>query len=263
MEDIYFDHIEDLIELSELYYWTSGSEGLIYRIPDGRKNMLMKLFFEPNVGTFLWPDATMKNKEQKVQCLKEMALPNKVQVKGNIFFKGEFIGYFFHEAMNYQDFCFNSFTTFQKLEFLKRLRNQLVRFHKLGIVYGDLKSNNVLAHVTNHKLGCLCDLDNMKIKDFPIDIKSNYVDEFLYQYGEVDEKLDWYVFNLLTLEAIYGLDRTTDAAYHETRAFMDQYSGSCSSLREMQHITPHYEGNLLIDNSEFYKEVGIQYYKKN
>lgn len=263
MEDIYFDKQEELIELGDFYYWTSGSEGLIYRIPDGRKNMLMKLFFEPNIGTFLWPDATIKNKEKKVQCLKAMALPNKVQVKGKIFLQNEFIGYFLNEAMDYQDFCFNSFTTFQKLGFLKRLRNQLVRFHKLGIIYGDLKSNNVLAHYRNYRLGCLCDLDNMQIKDLPIDIKSNYVDEFLYQYGKVDEKLDWYVLNLLTLESIHELDQTTDMAYHETRAFMDHYRGNCEALREMQHVSPHYEGSLLIEDPTFYEEIGIQYYKKN
>lgn len=262
MEDIYFNHRENLEEIHQYYYWNYGSEGVIYRIPDGKRNMLMKIFFDHYNGK-PFPIKTMQNKKRKIDVLKNMALPNKVQVEGRVFLQDEFIGYILGEAMNYQDFSLNAFTTFQKLEFLRKLRKQLERFHKLGIIYGDLKSDNVLSHYKNYRLGCLCDLDNAQVHNLPIDIQSDYVDEFLYQYGDIDEKLDWYVFNLLTLEAIYELDKSTYIAYQETRDFMVHYKGTCEALRAMQHITPQYEGSLLIDEPEFYKEIGIQYYKKN
>lgn len=262
MEDIYFDCKEDIEEIHQLYYWTSGGEGSIYRIPNGRRNVLLKLFYDQHNQSSL-PIKTIENKRKKIEILKDMILPNRVQIEGRVFLDNEFIGYILGEAMNFQDFSFNTFTTFQKLEFLKRLRKQLERFHELGIIYGDLKSDNVLSHYKNHKLGCLCDLDNTQVHNLPIDIKSDYVDEFLYQYGEVDEMLDWYVLNLLTLEAIYGLDKSTYIAYQETRKFMDHYRGNSEALKSMQHITPHYEGTLLIDEPEFYKEIGIQYYKKS
>lgn len=262
MEDIYFNHRKNLEEIHQLYYWNYGSEGVIYRIPDGKRNILMKIFFD-HYNRKPFPIETMQNKKRKIDVLKNITLPNRVQVEGRIFLQDKFIGYLLGEAMNFHDFSLNTFTTFQKLEFLKRLRNQLTRFHELGIIYGDLKSDNVLAHYSNYKLGCLCDLDNAQIGNLPIDIKSDYVDEFLYQYGEVDAMLDWYAFNLFTLETIYGLDKTSCTAYEETRSYMDQYKGSCEALRKMQHITPQYEGSLLIDEPEFYKEIGIQYYKKN
>ena len=117
MKDIYFNSRDDLIELQELYYWTSGSEGIIYRIPNGRRNILMKLFYIPQFNEIFLPLQTIKNKEQKVQILGNMILPNRVQIEGNIFLNDEFIGYLLGEAMNHQDFCFNTFTVFQKLEF--------------------------------------------------------------------------------------------------------------------------------------------------
>lgn len=261
MEDIYFDSKEQLKKLHEQFYWTSGGEGNIYRIPDGRKNVILKLFYNPFSEASL-PEKTMQNKKQKVELLEKVKLPNKVQIEGRIFLSDEFIGYIMGEAINYQDFCFNTFTNFQRLEFLKRLKTQLQRFHELGIVYGDLKSNNVLSHIHNHKLGCLCDLDNMQVKEYPIDITSDYIDEFLCWYGEVDEKLDWYVMNLLTLETVFNLDKTTYVAYTETRTVINHYQGKCNTLREMQRITPHYEGNLLIEDPTFYEEIGMQYYKK-
>ena len=134
---------------------------------------------------------------------------------------------------------------------------------KWGNLAGDLSTVNVLAHITNYKLGCLCDLDNMQIGDLPFDITSDYVNEFLFQYGKADEKLDWYVLNLLTLESVYGLDKTTYVAYTETRSFMDHYRGNCEALRAMQNINSQFEGKLLLDDPDFYTEVGIQYYKKN
>ncbi len=261
MNNIYFKSSQELTEFHKLFYWKSGSEGNIYRIPDGIKNILLKLFYNPFNGASL-PEKTIQNKRKKISTLKKMVLPNRVQVKGNVFLDDKFIGYILTEAMNYQDLCFNSFTTFQKLEFLRRLKTQLQRFHALGIIYGDLKSNNVLSHISNYKLGCLCDLDNMQVKGYPIDITSDYVDEFLFQYGDINEKLDWYMFNLLTLETIFGLDKTTYMAYIETRSFMNNYTGNCSSLKAMQHITSLYKGDLLIDDPRFYEEIGIQYYKK-
>lgn len=262
MDDIYFDSKKDLEEIKQLYYWTYGGEGFICRIPDGRRNILLKIFYD-QCNRCPFPIKTIENKKRKIDILRSMTLPNKIQVEGRIFLQNEFIGYLVGEAMNYQDFSLNTFTTFQKLEFLKKLRNQLERFHQLGIIYGDLKSDNVLSHYKNYRLGCLCDLDNMQVQGNPIDIMDNYVDEFLYQYGDVNEMLDWYAFNLLTIEIIFGLDKNSIAAYIETRSFMGHYRGSTSALREMQHITPQYEGNLLIDDPNFYKEVGIPYYKKN
>lgn len=253
---------EELEEIHENCFWNCGGEGNIYRIPIGRHNILLKLFYIPFEDRFCLPKRTIENKEKKITLLRDMKLPNKVQVQKNIYLKNEFIGYALNEAENYQDFCFNAFSTYQRMEFLKRLRRELQHFHELGIIYGDLKSDNVLSHVSNYKLGCLCNLDNVQVKDYPIDLMSSYVDEFLYQYGDADENLDWYVLNLLTLESVYHLDRTTIEPYHETRAFMDHYRGNSDALRSMQHINSHYEGKLLLDDPTFYEEIDISYSKK-
>lgn len=261
MKSFDFTH-KQLEQLHDIHFWKFGGEGNLYRIFNGKKRYVLKLFYEPYKELYVWPKHIVENKEKKITILESKNFPNHIQILGNATVEHEFIGYFMNEAYPYQDFCLNTFSTYQQIIFLKKLRNQLQRFHNLGYFYGDLKSDNVLSHIYRYNLSCLCDLDNMQIKEFPIDIKSDYVDEFLYQYGEVDEKLDWYVFNLLTIETLYHLDKTTTIPYHETRKFMDNYRGNSSALKEMQKINEHYQGNLLIDDADFYEEINVPYLLK-
>lgn len=246
---------------SELY-WISGGEGTIYRIPINKhQRILLKLFWNPFSKATI-PEQTLKNKQQKIKLLQEIAIPNEVQILSSAFFEDQFLGYFMNEAKEFQEFSYNTCSCFEQLQFLKRLKKQLIRFHELGIIYGDLKSDNVLIHLQNWKKGCLCDLDNIQLQEFPIDTINQFADEFLFQYGIADEKLDWYALNLLTLETFYRLDRKTYITYQETREFMDHYKGQSKALREMQHITPDYEGSLLIDDPDFHSEIGLSYLLK-
>jgi len=251
---------QQLIEICEDAFWANGGEGNVYRIfLGGNKRILLKLFYSPYKDIFFLPKATLENKEKKVEYLSSITLPNQVQIYSSVKLEGEFIGYMMNEAINYEPFCFNTYSLEQKIIFLNKLKKQLTRFHELGIVFGDLKSDNVLSHQTNYKLGAICDLDNMKINDYRIDVMSPYMDEFLYQYGIVDENLDWYVLNLLTLEAVHKLDLTTYAAYEETRNFMDKYRGKSEALRKMQMIRTDFNGDLLLDDPNFYEELDIPY----
>lgn len=258
MQSFDFTH-KQLEEIHDTHFWKFGGEGNLYRIFNGKKRYVLKLFYEPYKDQYVWPKHIIKNKEKKITILGESKLPNHIHILGRATTEHEFIGYVMSEAHSYQDFCLNTFLPSQQIIFLRKLRNQLQRFHDLGLFYGDLKSDNVLSHISHYHLGCLCDLDNMQVKEFPIDIRSDYVDEFLYQYGEVDEKLDWYVFNLLTTETLYHLDKTTTIPYHETRKFMDYYRGNSKALKEMQKINEHYQGNLLIDDPAFYEEIKVPY----
>lgn len=251
---------KDLITLYEQYFWTNGGEGDIYKIPVGQKHILMKVFYDPIHDCPFWPRSVLQNKENKSHLLKTIILPNKIQIMTDLSMEKEFIGYVMNEAEDFQNFSYSPFNAYQKLELLRRLKNQLKRFHQLGIIYGDLKTTNVLSHTQNYRLHCLCDLDNMNIGSFQIDAMSENTKKFLEQYGCLDEKLDWYFFNVLTIESIFYLNAaTTHEAYYETEYFIKQYRGKSETLHEVQHVTPKYEGNLLIDDPIFLQEAGIPY----
>lgn len=260
-EDIHFNY-EELEELDSNYFWTYGGEANLYRIPNGKKNIVIKLFYSIESHRFILSPRIIQNKKYKVGVLQKSRIPNKIQVYGRIFFEREFIGYMLNEAMNFGDFYLNTFRSQEQLIFLRKLKHQLQRLHELNMIFGDLKGDNILIHQTNYKLGCLCDLDNMQIGDFPIDVMSNYVEAFLHRYGKVDENLDWYVFNLLTLETLCHFDRLTYTPYKETRDFLKHYRGKSKILKSMRNLNPQYEGKLLIDDPSFYEDPDIPFFRR-
>lgn len=246
---------KDLKTLYDQYFWTNGGEGDIYKIPVGKKYILMKIFYDPIHDCPFWPRPVLQNKKNKIDFLKKLALPNKIQVMASLSLEYEFIGYIMNEAEAFQNFSYNTFSNYQKIEFLKRMKNQLKKFHQLGIIYGDVKTDNVLSHIHNYKLGCFCDLDNMNVGPFQIDVMSEHTKHFLSKYGCLDEKLDWYFFNVMTLESLFFPNKNT----YVIERFIKEYQGESETLQEMQQITPQYRGNLLIDDPIFLQEAKISY----
>lgn len=252
---------QDLENIRANDFWTSGGEGAIFKLHNGPKNMVLKLFYDISYDMFSLPITAINRKHQKLKLLRSLPLPNYIKIGPMVYLKDQFIGYFMKEAKGFQEFGYNTFSVYQQIVFLKKLRKQLERFHQMGIIYGDLKSDNILSHYDNYKLGCFCDLDNVSIKNFSFDVTSYFTELFIEEYGKIDEKLDWYLFNLLTLETLYRLDRYSSIAYTETMRFIDSYHGKSKVLEEMKKITESYEGNLLIDEPNFYKELNIPFLK--
>lgn len=254
---MYFNK-EELQMIHDACFWNGGGEGDIYRIfLEKRKRILLKLFYNPFEDSFLLKDEVLKNKKRKVEVLKQIVLPNQTQVLDSISLDGQFIGYAMTEAIDYQPFTFNTCSSYQKIIFLTKLRNQLIRFHQLGVIHGDLKSDNVLSHYSNYRLGCLCDLDNMQVENLPIDTYNVSTEQFVTKYGRVDENLDWYLFNLLTLEQLYYLDKNSSISFEEVKNFIRHYQGNSKTVKEMTQITPDYSGSILLEDPNFYEELDL------
>lgn len=247
------------------FFWQFGGEGIICKIPNKGKQIVLKLFYNPFEEKFYLSDEIMENKQKKLELLGKRKLPNEIQVLASANLHNQFIGYFMNLPNDFEDFNQNVyFSNYQKLVFLKKRRNQLKRFHDLGIIFGDIKDDNILSHYKNYQVGCFCDLDNVKIDQFSIDTFTECMDDFLFSYGKLDEKLDWYMFNLLTLETIFHLDLATEYIYDETLSFINHYNGKNEIIKEMRKISNHYSGNLLIDDPNFYEEIKVPYcIKKN
>lgn len=139
------------------------------------------------------------------------------------------------------------FTREEKIYYLDKLKESLLRLHDQETVYGDIKGNNFFVNTSNG-LVIPGDLDNMQIGDCPIDLMNGFAQEFVDNYGCVDEKLDSYMHNLYTLEIamdcnMFGYIEVFD------RISMDDIPDGINKeeVRELLDIDPSYDGGYLID----------------
>ncbi len=140
------------------------------------------------------------------------------------------------------------------LFYLKLVKEKLLKIHELGIIYGDIKDDNIFVNL-NQKRIIFGDLDNMKIQDNPIDLMAPYTEKFIKKYGRVDEKVDSYTMNLMTLYYLHYYGRTYDEILKNLEG--DEFfipdkalatPKNIRLLREMKHIDHNYRGKYFIDN---------------
>ncbi len=79
---------------------------------------------------------------------------------------------------------------------------------QLNMTYGDVSPRNILVNAKTGEV-TFCDVDNMRIGDYPIDI----MDPELFEYGETrayDHTADAYMHNLLTLYSLTNSETNED-----------------------------------------------------
>ena len=178
----------DFEELKPIY---KGYESNIYYM----YGLLIKIFKTNEIDI-------LKNKRKKIEILNSLPIECKpiLAVEKN----GINIGYAMKEMKNFYTLDNKLLSTKKssKINDLKKIKIELDQLHKYGIIYGDLAFKNILTNGDNF---CLCDLDNCKINDYNFDMTS--FNQFLYlkRINEIDEKLDDYMFNILTIGYTYNI----------------------------------------------------------
>lgn len=167
-----------------------------------KKQRRMRKIFADNFGLApSWIDCIAEirdNKLSKILWLHNHTIPNDVHILATLSYHREFIGY--DMSWDFDDHAVSNslFTRSDMIEYLKKLREKLDQFHELGIVHGDIKAQNVLINYRTGDVN-LCDLDNMQIEDYQIDLHSALVFPFRNVDFLVHEKVDTYMQNLLLL----------------------------------------------------------------
>jgi len=172
-----------------------GSEG--YVIPNFRPGVCRKVFLD---------SFQIDKKFPKLAWLfqNEERLSNGVKILSTVSYQKELVPYdmtYDPDDIPLLDVPLN---VKEKILPLQVSRDKLDYFHTLGIIYGDVKANNILI---NRKTGNLsfCDLDNVQIEDrYPIDSLSDYLLLFSDEDGFLDSKADIYMHNLMTLSELDG-----------------------------------------------------------
>lgn len=220
-----------------------GIESNLYVIPS--------IFGEGTVAK-IWKIRTqsiIQNKFEKIKRLYQIDMLkeiNDIKILASISCNGKIIGYLMNQS-NFRQINQVPQTRIETLKYLILARQKLQQFLDLGILYGDITSDNILVFKNNV---CFCDLDNVAYQGFEMDIRRMYLDLFLNNYGKMDEKAVSYMYNCFTMKNLCHLDTNVELEEYlqSNQIPRELLLGPYRYIKEqMQIITPAYEGLYFID----------------
>lgn len=175
----------------------SGGEGIICR---GEDASLYKLFVEPRRRK-LCPMSD--NKLKKIVELYQNPLEYSVEPLSTISCNDEVVGY----TMSYDpnDISLAELSTVSRkrmIQILREARSILEYYASRDVTYGDVTSRNILFNIKTGKVK-FCDIDNIRLKGYPIDIKGYALNRYYSQTGIIDAKADAFMHNLLTMKKLH------------------------------------------------------------
>lgn len=212
-----------------------GGEGIICR--GENLNSIYKIFVEYDT---INPVGMSDNKHSKVKELYQRQLEHSVQPLSTISLNGELIGY----EMTYDedDISLERISLFrhQLIRSLKETSEILKYYASQDITYGDVKANNILINKKTKKAK-FCDMDNIRLGQYSIDLLNDYVDSIYVGDGSIDESVDAYMHNLMTLQKLNSpgitydeiIYRLADKKYHK-----NYKEGAHHSLETMASSEP-------------------------
>lgn len=242
------------IELSDeelLYYKNNycdfGSESIISK---GENNQIYKIWKTAEIESTDKRLALLDRKLRKVISYYKLKPKYCTLPTTTLTNRGICIGYGMENLADADILLISPLDRDERIEVLKKMPAILNCFSDQGIIYGDIKNDNILI---NRKTGSItfCDIDNSKIEEFSMEVYPQELENFITQYGQEDEKIHAYMHNLLTLEQ---LDNEV-CSHHEVIEKMkrNQYddfvveSGK-TLLKQMKRITPQYQKEYIINH---------------
>lgn len=232
---------------------SGGSEGCVLFFKNhGNKSYFVRKIFHKNF------EYCQKNREKNERICENKRLKitrlyhlkifqNDVRVLRTISCQGKFVGYDMK--------CYPTARTFYQIHFrnmdevlfyTKQIQKLLEEFHEHDIVYGDISAANILIDPKRNRAS-FCDLDNMQVEHYPIDLYNYQLQPFCKK-GLIPSTTDAYMFNLFLLSSITGMDadRLLDKLRHNWKPQEIQQSGM-GILQQMATAAKshHYDGTYI------------------
>lgn len=195
------------ISTNELNYrlqnriYTEGGESIICTTENA--DSLDKFFVDPNSRNQIPMPA---NKVEKIKRLYKMHLEQVTNPKAFITSAGTIVGYRIFKPTNYITLERANLTRKQKIKALKKSQQILENIALKDITYADIKADNILVNPSTTDV-YLCDMDNVRLGNLPVDTRSRTLQILYEKYGTVDERADAYMHNLLTLQQLAFKDQ--------------------------------------------------------
>lgn len=169
-------------ELKNLIIYSKGFESILYRSDE----VLYKIYHNIDEKTL-----------EKIAYFNRLNLEFTTNPSNYLKVNGKYQGF----SMNlkrgfYPLIVFKNLDIEKKIEILLKIKKYLHELKLLGIVYGDLNINNI---VTDGDEVYLTDIINCKTERHDFNVISATMNKYKSKNGEMDYKLDNYMFNLLTI----------------------------------------------------------------
>ena len=187
---------EEYIEIQKRKV-AEGGEAIICR--SFSEDTLYKLFVDFRRNLVSMSD----NKYNKVVGIHQKNLESCVRPLSTISYDGKVVGY--ETTWDKYDVGLDMLTNLSRKETIKVLRslkNILVYLDSKDITYGDIKEDNILFNLKTHQIK-LCDIDNVRLGDYPVDLRNFSLNKYYQSRGEIDAGADAYMHNLLTIRNLY------------------------------------------------------------
>ena len=185
----------------------SGGEAVICR--SFQPTSLFKIFVKPkyykycdSFGVPLYQDLiTMpENKLPKLEEIYQNELEHSVIPLSTVTMNGRLIGYEMTYDPDDKQLMGKTLPREELIHFLKQSKEILEYYKQHDITYGDVNANNLLI---NRKTGQakFCDIDNIRIGQYPIDVMGRDLRIYTILRG-LDDQADAYMHNIMTLSQL-------------------------------------------------------------
>lgn len=227
-------------------YFDFGAESTIYR---NDSNKIYKIWNQEEKESLEQFKGRTENKYQKIKRCHAENIRHIPRIYSTLSYQGTCIGY--EQSFDEDDYILliAPLDKEDRLEKEKQMLPILNYFTDLGIVYGDIKNDNILI---NRKTGAItfCDIDNIRYQEFPMDIVSSVLDRFINLCGSEDKKIHSYMHNLLTLEQLHP----NICSYEEVLGAIQlgEYDDFLEEkgkklVKELHQVTPNYSGDYIVN----------------
>lgn len=176
-----------------------GGESIIVR-PD-IPNTIFKLYRQ-SVS-----DKERENKHQKLELIDSKDIKFITKPQGVLTCEDRIVGHAYDYDRDDISFLLAPLSLEEKILSLRRIKMILNYFKRNGIIFADLKSDNILINPQTGKIK-FCDMDSVQIDGLKTSIHEEYLLP-LFKDGMLDERVHVYLHNLMVIDEL--LTNTSDS----------------------------------------------------
>lgn len=214
-------------------YFSCGSEAVVCRT--NNPHTLYKIFTKGG----LEPIPMSDNKLRKIEEICNLQLENCVQPLGTISNNGILIGYEMTYDPNERRFSPSHITRNELIRRLKQVHDILRYFETKDITYGDVDFQNILVNTQTGNIK-FCDIDNMRIRKYPIDFICKSLTEY-YDIRGIDQRVDAYMHNLFSLKCL-----NLDFDSYDSNSIREEFTEPAVRIVESMHDLEVFTGEYII-----------------
>lgn len=141
-----------------------------------------------------------ENKQKKLELVTDRKIKFITQPQGVLMCDGKIVGHAYDYDIDDMPMLIAPLSVKDKIFYFRQIKMILNYFKRNGIVFADLKCDNILINLKTGRLR-FCDIDSIQIDNLKTSIHEDYLKQF-FKDGMVDERIHVYLQNLMLLDEL-------------------------------------------------------------